>query len=111
MDYDAYLERARAEHNRRQPKIPDKVLEPRPIRPPAKFKCPAGGLVYQGFANLYNVKHEFNGGIDVFDRNCFSGSLYDVMFGVDHRCGRPVLGTQEDGTLELADTEVGLAFR
>jgi phage head maturation protease len=37
--------------------------------------------------------------------------LTTFFFGVDHRYGRPVLGTEEDGTLELADTDVGLAFR
>ncbi len=108
IDYSELYERARADKARREPKAPD---PPPLIKPAVPFKWPSGGKALQGFACLYNVRHEFNGGIDVFERNCFAGSLYDVVFGWDHRYEKPKLGKQEDGTLELADTEVGLAFR
>jgi Caudovirus prohead serine protease len=108
IDYDTYLERARAEKARREPKAPD---PPPPIKPAPPFKWPASGLALEGFACLYNVRHEFRGGTDVFERNCLAGSLYDVVFGWDHRYEKPKLGKQEDGTLELVDTDVGLCFR
>jgi HK97 family phage prohead protease len=68
----------------------------------------------EGFACLYNVKHHFRGGIDIFERGCFSDSLRrfnDVMYGIDHEFHKPKLGKQCNGSLELADTDVGLAFR
>jgi phage head maturation protease len=68
----------------------------------------------QGFACLYSVRHHFRGGIDIFQRACFADSLRkfnDVMFGIDHQYQKPPLGRQEDDSLQLEDTDVGLAFR
>jgi phage head maturation protease len=68
----------------------------------------------QGFACLYSVRHHFRGGIDIFQRSCFSDSLRrfnDVMYGIDHQYHKPKLGRQDDGSLELCDTDIGLAFR
>jgi len=68
----------------------------------------------QGFACLYSVRHHFRGGIDIFQRGCFSDGLSkfnDVMFGIDHQYHKPPLGRQEDDSLQLEDTDVGLAFR
>jgi hypothetical protein len=68
----------------------------------------------QGFACLYGVPHHFRGGIDIFQRGCFSDSLRrfnDVMYGIDHQYHKPKLGRQDDLSLELVDTDVGLAFR
>jgi hypothetical protein len=113
-DYDAYLDRARVVKAQREPKPPDRTPDPPPYKPAVPFRWPASGLALQGFACLHEVIHHFNGGRDIFLRNCFADSLRtfnDVFYGIDHRYGRPVLGTQEDGTLELADTHVGLAFR
>jgi hypothetical protein len=108
MDYDSFLERARANNARLLPK---KIPEPPPIKPAVAFKWPVTGLALDGFACLYNVRHEFRGGTDIFARNCFSGSLYDVVFGVDHEFHKPKLGRQDDGSLELCDTDIGLCFR
>jgi phage head maturation protease len=108
-DYDAYIERALASRSKREPK--EKTPDPPPAKPAVPFKWPASGLALQGFACLYNVRHEFRGGTDIFLPNCFAGSLYDVLYGCDHRYEQPKLGTQESGTLELAETDVGLAFR
>jgi phage head maturation protease len=74
----------------------------------------SGAQYLQGFACLYDVIHHFRGGRDIFQRGCFTDSLKrfnDVMYGVDHRYEKPKLGRQEDGTLHLHDTEIGLAFR
>jgi phage head maturation protease len=67
--------------------------------------------VLEGFACLYGVPHHFRGRTDIFQKNCFKGSLYDVLFGIDHQYHKPKLGRQDDGTLELFDTDVGLACR
>ena len=65
----------------------------------------------QGFAALYRVPHQYKGRTECFERNCFAGSLYDVMFGCDHDFLKKKLGDQNDGSLELVDTDIGLAFR
>ena len=69
------------------------------------------GRYLQGYACLYNVEHQYKGRTEIFERNCFAGSLYDVMFGLDHRYEQKKLGDQNDGSLELVDTDIGLAFR
>jgi phage head maturation protease len=111
IDYHAYIERARAVHARRQPKAPDPPLL---IKPAVAFRWPASGLALQGFACLHDVIHHFRGGRDVFQRGCFTESLRifnDVFYGCDHEYQKPALGKQEDGSLELVSTPVGLAFR
>jgi phage head maturation protease len=67
--------------------------------------------VLQGYACLYDVEHSYKGRREVFRKNCFSGSLYEVFFGIDHEYQKTKLGDQNDGSLELVDTDVGLAFR
>jgi HK97 family phage prohead protease len=111
-DYDAYLERVLASRPQREPK--EKAPDPPQIKPAVPFKWPASGLALQGFACLHDVVHHFNGGRDIFHRGCFAESLHnynDVFFGVDHKYFEKPLGKQEDGSLELALTDVGLAFR
>jgi hypothetical protein len=103
-DYDAYQDRILAGR-------PQRHELPPPTKPAVAFNWPASGKALQGFACLYNVCHEFRGGTDIFARNCFSGSLYDVVFGTDHEYHKPKLGDQSNGSLELCDTDIGLAFR
>ena len=111
IDYDAFLERARASRSQRN--VPEPEPAP-PIKTAKPFKWPDSGLAWQGFACLYGVIHHFNGGRDIFQKGVFTESLRrfnDVFFGIDHRLERKPLGSQDKGTLELADTDVGLAFR
>jgi Caudovirus prohead serine protease len=67
--------------------------------------------VLQGFACLYNVIHSHKGRKEMFATNCFEGSLFSVMCHVDHNLLSKQLGDQDDGSLELFDSEIGLAFR
>jgi HK97 family phage prohead protease len=112
MDYDAYLERARAVNAPRQPKAP----EPDPL-PPKKTRVKYAGTAthyLQGYACLYEVIHHFRGGRDIFQRGAFTESLRsfnDVFYGVDHEYFKPCLGKEDDGSLLLEDSPVGLAFR
>jgi prohead serine protease len=64
-----------------------------------------------GFACLYGVKHWYKSGWEIFDKNCFAGSLYGVFFLIDHKFATRKLGDQDDGNLEIVDSDVGLAFR
>ena len=66
--------------------------------------------VLQGFACLYNVIHSHKGRKEMFATNCFEGSLFSVMCHVDHNLLSKQLGDQDDGSLELFDSEIGLAF-
>jgi phage head maturation protease len=67
--------------------------------------------VLQGFAVRYNVVHVHKNRRELFTPGCFSGSLDGILFGIDHRYQDKKLGNSDDGSLELADTRVGLAFR
>jgi HK97 family phage prohead protease len=110
IDYDAYLERARANNAWRLPKARDPP-------PPKKTRVKYAGNPSQyleGYACLYEVIHHFRGGRDIFQRACFAESLRkfnDVFYGVDHEYFEPCLGKEDDGSLQLEDSEVGLAFR
>jgi HK97 family phage prohead protease len=64
-----------------------------------------------GFACLYGVKHFYKNRWEIFERGCFNGSLNGVFALVDHKFATKKLGDQDDDTLELLDTDVGLAFR
>src|SRR3984957_4256362 len=72
---------------------------------------PSKPKILQGFACLYDVVHWWNGKQDCFQKGCFDGSLFGVMFKIDHVLTSPSLGDQDDGSLELIDTDKGLAFR
>jgi HK97 family phage prohead protease len=67
--------------------------------------------VLDGFACLYGVKHFYKNRWEIFERGCFNGSLNGVFALVDHKFATKKLGDQDDDTLELLDTDVGLAFR
>jgi phage head maturation protease len=67
--------------------------------------------VLEGFACLYDVPHHYKGRTEIFSKGCFAGSLTGVMFLTDHVLTNKKLGDQDDGNLELFDTDVGLAFR
>jgi Caudovirus prohead serine protease len=84
-------------------------VDDRPVKP--SYKRAGVPQILEGFACLYGVPHQYKGRTEIFERNCFAGSLYDVMFGIDHRYEQKKLGDQNDGSLELVDTDVGLAFR
>ena len=111
IDYAAFLERARASRSQRN--LPEPEPAP-PIKTAVPFKWPDSGLALEGFACLYGVIHHFNGGRDIFQKGVFTELLRrfnDVFFGVDHCFENKPLGKEEDGSLELVDTDVGLAFR
>jgi HK97 family phage prohead protease len=67
--------------------------------------------ILEGYAILYDVVHWWNGKQDIFQKGCFDGSLFDVMFLIDHVITSKKLGDQNNGSLELIDTDKGLAFR
>src|SRR5436190_6303103 len=67
--------------------------------------------ILEGFCCLYNVEHRYKDRTEVFLPGCFTGSLFGVMFKIDHRLQEKKLGDQDDGSLELIDGDIGLAFR
>jgi HK97 family phage prohead protease len=67
--------------------------------------------VLDGFACLYGVKHRYKSRWEIFEKGCFEGSLGGVFFLIDHKFATRKLGDVDDGTLELVDNDVGLAFR
>jgi phage head maturation protease len=84
----------------------------RAVDPTANRKAnKSSNQVLEGWACLYDVPHHYKGRTEIFSRNCFSGYLDGIMFFIDHEIHKKKLGDQDDGTLELFDTDVGLAFR
>lgn len=77
----------------------------------AKHKPPSSTKTLSGWACHYGVDHSYKGRIERFDKNCFAGSMHDVFFGIDHKYSQKKLADQSDGSLELLDTDVGIAFR
>jgi hypothetical protein len=67
--------------------------------------------ILEGMCCLYSHKHHYKGRIEIFEKGCFDGSLFGVMFKIDHEILGPTLGDQDDGTLELVDSDEGIAFR
>jgi hypothetical protein len=67
--------------------------------------------VLEGYACLNNVPHWYEGRQDIFQKGCFEGSLFDVFFLIDHVLTSKPLGEQADGSLELIDSDIGLAYR
>jgi phage head maturation protease len=81
------------------------VVTQRPIRHSANPQ------VLQGFACLWDVIHDHKGRREMFAKGSFDGSLFGVMFHIDHDLLSKKLGDQDDGNLELIDTDIGLAFK
>jgi phage head maturation protease len=75
------------------------------------FQCSTSSKVLEGFACLYDVPHQYKGRTEIFAKQCFSGSIDGVMFFIEHKLLTKKLGDQDDGNLELLDTDIGLAFR
>jgi phage head maturation protease len=67
--------------------------------------------VLQGFACVYDVIHQHKDRKEMFEPGCFGDSLFSVFVIIDHQLLSKKLADQDDGTLELVDTEAGLAFR
>jgi hypothetical protein len=67
--------------------------------------------ILEGMALWYHYKHNYKGRIELFEKGCFDGSLFGVMFKIDHEILGPTLGDQDDNTLELIDSDIGVAFR
>lgn len=67
--------------------------------------------VLEGWACLYDVPHSYKGRTEVFSKGCFRGYLDGLFFFIDHEINKKTLGTVDDGTLEMFDTDIGLAFR
>jgi hypothetical protein len=71
--------------------------------------------IIQGYAALYGEKNKHwywkNERFEVFDKNCFAGSLWGVWLGRDHRYTERRIAEQDDGSLEIYDSDIGLAFR
>ncbi len=79
----------------------------------ARKQAPSRKRVLQGHACHYNVPHQNykNGLTELFEPGCFSGSLDGVLFFVDHKMTDRWLGDEFDGSLELHDSDEGLACR
>jgi hypothetical protein len=72
---------------------------------------PPSPQILDGRVVIYGQPHSFRGQTDVFEKNCFEGSLFDVFMEIDHRYTEKTMGTMEEGTLELYDDDVALNFR
>jgi phage head maturation protease len=69
--------------------------------------------ILQGWCCHYGVEHKNykTGLIELFEKRCFAGSFFGVMFLRDHVLTETKIADQDDGTLELVDTDLGIAFR
>jgi Caudovirus prohead serine protease len=69
--------------------------------------------VIQGYAALYGEKnkHWYKGRWEAFESNCFAGSIWGVWLGRDHKYTERKIAEQDNSSLEILETEVGLAFR
>jgi|SRR5450631_2311712 hypothetical protein len=74
---------------------------------------PAARQVAEGWACHYGVVHlnYRTGGREIFSKGCFDGTLYDCLFLRDHVLTEKALGQQSDSSLELHDSDAGLAVR
>jgi phage head maturation protease len=88
-------------------------LDGRAITRASKATKLSSPQVLQGWACHYNVPHQNykNNLTESFARGCFTGSLHSVMFLRDHILSEKKIADQEDGSLELVDTDSGIAFR
>jgi prohead serine protease len=72
----------------------------------------SGAQVLEGNAVVYNVPHHYKGRTEIFAPNCFGDSWFsEVMWCVDHVRTAKKLGDQNDGSLELFNSDTALAFR
>jgi phage head maturation protease len=90
-------ERARRESNQQWQHTPSKIS--------------SAPKVLQGLACIYDLIHNHKGRKEMFAPGCFDGSLFGVQFHIDHDLRSKKLGDQDDKTLEVIDTPIGLAFR
>jgi hypothetical protein len=71
--------------------------------------------IIQGYAALYGEKNKHwywkNERFEVFEKGCFAGSLWGLWLARDHKYTERRIAEQDDGSLEILDTDVGLAFR
>jgi hypothetical protein len=69
--------------------------------------------IIQGYACLYGVTHWYwkNERLEVFEKGCFSGSLWGTWLCREHKYTERHIADQDDSSLELLDTDVGLAYR
>jgi phage head maturation protease len=69
--------------------------------------------VLQGWACHYNVPHvnSKNNVTESFTPGCFAGTLWGVLFLKDHLIQEKSMASQDDGDLELLDSDAGLAIR
>ncbi len=72
-----------------------------------------GTKIIQGYACLWGVRHWYwkNERFEVFEKGAFTGSLWGVWLGRDHKYTERKIAEQEDGSLEILENEIGLAFR
>jgi hypothetical protein len=80
--------------------------EPRPRR--IYCRC-----VLDGWACHYNVEHtNYKTGLrEIFLPGCFAGTLWGVLFLRDHILSEKAMANEDDGDLELLDSDAGLAIR
>ena len=83
----------------------------RPFKPALVTKHSGVPQILEGWACLYGVIHRHKDRWEIFEKGCFEGSLFGVMVKVDHNISGITLGDQDDGSLELVDSDVGLGFR
>jgi phage head maturation protease len=88
--------------------VDNRAVKHLPFRKAAATTVPQ---VLEGFAVRYDAVHRHKGRQEIFQKGCFAGSLHSVMFKIDHVLTEKSLGDQDDNTLELADSDVGLGFR
>ena len=69
--------------------------------------------ILEGMCCIYGVphQHQTRPEPEVFEKNCFASSLFGVTFQIDHKFFKKKLGDQDDDSLQLLDTDIGLAFR
>jgi hypothetical protein len=69
--------------------------------------------IIQGWACLYGVKHWYwkNERFEVFEKGCFAGSLWGAWLCREHRLTERKIADQDDNSLEIYDSDIGLAFR
>jgi hypothetical protein len=71
--------------------------------------------IIQGYAALYGEKNKHwywkNERFEVFEKNCFEGSLWGLWLARDHSFTERHIADQDDSSLEILDNSEGLAFR
>jgi hypothetical protein len=80
---------------------------------PVKTKSAGTIQILQGSCCFCNVPHQnYKTNVtEIFLPGCWGDTLFGVLFLRDHKLAEKAIGNQDDGTLELVDTDIGLAFR